>query len=213
MTVAVLFAHRKSAYKAIPGLDVWDEDRDARLWPGGSSLIAHPPCRGWGYFHRFAKPEPHELALSPFAVEKVREQGGVIEHPVGSRLWKVEALELPPVGKEDRWGGITIRVNQVDWGHPANKATLLYIAGLSAAGLPPMPPRGTPTHVIESNRANRRANLPHLPYLPKSQREHTPPAFAAWLIEVARRCSPPGPPRPVVRDMVTCQPDLFACQT
>jgi hypothetical protein len=48
MTVAVLFARSDSHYKALPGVDVWDSERDARKWLGGSPVVAHPPCRAWG---------------------------------------------------------------------------------------------------------------------------------------------------------------------
>jgi hypothetical protein len=34
--VAVLFARADSVYKALDGCDVWDIERDARRWPGGS---------------------------------------------------------------------------------------------------------------------------------------------------------------------------------
>ena len=33
-TVAVLFARADSTYKTLPGTDVWDIERNARLWPG-----------------------------------------------------------------------------------------------------------------------------------------------------------------------------------
>lgn len=46
--VAVLFARADSHYKAIDGCDVWDIERDARKWPGGAPVVAHPPCRAWG---------------------------------------------------------------------------------------------------------------------------------------------------------------------
>jgi len=55
MTVAVLFARADSHYKALPGVDVWDEARDARKWPGGAPLVAHPPCRLWAKLRQFAK--------------------------------------------------------------------------------------------------------------------------------------------------------------
>jgi hypothetical protein len=46
--VAVLFARSDSIYKEFQGVDVWDKERDARNWPGGCPVIAHPPCRTWG---------------------------------------------------------------------------------------------------------------------------------------------------------------------
>ena len=51
--IAVLCARHDSPYKAIPTCDVYDEARDARTFPGGVPVIAHPPCRGFGNF-RFA---------------------------------------------------------------------------------------------------------------------------------------------------------------
>ena len=43
--VAVLFARADSIYKTLPGCDVYDIKRDARTWPGGCPVVAHPPCR------------------------------------------------------------------------------------------------------------------------------------------------------------------------
>src|SRR5579872_1544871 len=128
MTVAVLFAHRKSVYKTLPGLDVFDEDRDARTYAGSWPVVAHPPCRGWGRFRKFAKPAEHELQLAIDAVATARRLGGVIEHPAHSRLWQVLGL---PIGREtDDFGGFTIHVDQCWWSHPARKGTFLYVVGL-----------------------------------------------------------------------------------
>ena len=46
--VAALFVRADSIYKLMPGVDAWDIERDARAWPGGSPVVAHPPCRAWG---------------------------------------------------------------------------------------------------------------------------------------------------------------------
>lgn len=48
ITVAALFVRADSVYKTMPGVDAWDEARDARGWPGGCAVVAHPPCRLWG---------------------------------------------------------------------------------------------------------------------------------------------------------------------
>lgn len=74
--VSVLFARGDSNYKTLPGCDVWDEERDAMTWPGGSAVVAHPPCRAWGRMRTFAKPRPGEKDLARFAVAQVREWGG-----------------------------------------------------------------------------------------------------------------------------------------
>ena len=50
--------------------------------------------------------------------------------------------------------------------------------------LPPMPSRGEPTGVIKPQRGVPRG----LKIVTKAEREHTPPALALWLVELARRC-------------------------
>lgn len=97
-TVTVLFARRDSIYKTLPDCDVWDADRDARLWPGGTPVVAHPPCRLWGRLRHFARKTKGERQLAIMAVRRVRQWGGVLEHPAGSRLWA--KASLPPLGKQ-----------------------------------------------------------------------------------------------------------------
>ena len=58
MTVAVLFVRSDSVYKQMADVDCYDIDRDARTWPGGCPVVAHPPCRAWGLLRQFAKPRP-----------------------------------------------------------------------------------------------------------------------------------------------------------
>lgn len=182
--MAILFARRDSNYKAIPGVDVWDADRDARNWPGGLPVVAHPPCRAWGRLRKFANPRRGERALAILAVRAVRKNGGVLEHPAGSLLWKRAGLPAP--GQRDRFGGWTIGVNQHWWGHRAEKATWLYVCGIEPREIPTMPIRlDEPTHVIQS-----RKRSDYRPHVSKAEREHTPPELAAWLVELAGRCRP-----------------------
>lgn len=184
-TVAVLFARADSNYKQIPGCDVWDAERNALNWPGGAPVIAHPPCRAWGRLRQFAKPRPDEKALALWAVEQVRRFGGVLEHPEGSTLW--EAAGLPPVGKKDEFGGWTLGIHQHEFGHRAEKATLLYVVGCLPACLPAMPLRlDEATHCIRPTKS-----YPRKPSVTKAEREHTPPALAEWLVELARRTRQP----------------------
>lgn len=183
MDVAVLFARADSVYKSIPGCDVWDIDRNARMWPGGSPIVAHPPCRAWGRLRHFAKPRSDEKGLALWAVKQIRAFGGVLEHPVASTLW--EAAGLPSPGDRDEFGGWTLPVYQHWWGHRAEKATILYIVGCDPKDIPQMPYRiDEPTHVVQSR---KRVNC--RPHISKAEREHTPHAFAIWLCELARRCA------------------------
>jgi hypothetical protein len=183
--VAALFVRADSVYKTMPGVDAWDEARDARLWPGGAPVVAHPPCRLWAKLRQFAKAADPvaERQLAIDAVGRVREFGGVIEHPAESTLWA--ACGLPTPGRApDRFGGWTAEIRQCDWGHKAEKLTWLYIVGCHPDALPALPERSEPTGVIKPQRGVPRD---HRKIVTKAEREHTPPALAEWLIELARR--------------------------
>lgn len=182
-TVAALFVRADSYYKTMPGVDAWDEARDARNWPGGCPVVAHPPCRGWGRLRRFSHATESEKELAIDAVAYVRRNGGVLEHPEESTLWV--SCRLPRPGQSpDIYGGWTLQLEQFHFGHRAEKSTWLYVVGIEPDGLPPLPCRaGRPTHCIRPTRA-----YPRLPSVTKREREQTPPAFAEWLISLARRC-------------------------
>jgi hypothetical protein len=182
--VAVLFARSDSIYKTLPDCDVWDIERDARRWPGGCPVVAHPPCRAWGRLRTFAKPREGERELALWAVEQVRQWGGVLEHPASSLLWP--EAKLPKSGERDSFGGWSLWISQWWFGHRADKPTLLYIVGCEPDEVPPIPFKiGEPTHVIQSR---KREN--YRPHVSKAEREHTPQALAEWLCEVARRGKP-----------------------
>jgi hypothetical protein len=188
--VAVLFAREDSVYKALPGCDVWDIERDARRWPGGAPVVAHPPCRAWGRLRHWAKPRRGERALALFSIRQVRQWGGVLEHPAGSLLWRRAGLPRPLDGA-DAYGGWTLAVAQKDWGHRAHKSTWLYIVGVAPRGVPPVPltlHRATHTVGLWSGRDRSTCR----PELPKGEREATPPVFAAWLLELARSSRAPA---------------------
>lgn len=195
MSVAVLFARRDSNYKKLAGIHVYDEDLDARTFGGGRRVVAHPPCRAWGRLRHFAKPLAHEKDLARYAVAMVRQCGGVLEHPESSVLWDDQGLPKPQRGR-DAFGGWTLPVEQWWWGHRAQKKTWLYIVGCEPADVPTMPLRlGKSDCVIrlDTRRADgsyvRKGDPDYKPRLDDAEREHTPPAFAAWLVELASRCT------------------------
>ena len=185
--VTVLFAHRHTHYRELPGVEVYDQARDARTWPGGTAVIAHPPCAQWGRLRQLATTNPEEKALGPFAVDQVRTWGGVLEHPAGSTLWS--ACEMPQPGQSDKYGGWTLDIDQVVFGHPAQKRTWLYICGCRPGAIPAVPAPGKqPTRCVTSSRNS----FYRLPELSKRGRELTPPDLCAWLVAVARLCSAPA---------------------
>lgn len=181
-SVSVLFCRHDSIYKALD-CDVWDMERDARLFSGSNPVVTHPPCRAWGSLRRWAKPRRGERLLARLSLEWVRRNGGVLEHPARSVLWDVESL---PLGRErDAFGGYTIVVDQNWWGHRARKRTRLYICGVSAKALPAMPlSLKSPTHTVGLYSGRDKATC--LPGLPKSEMEKTPILFAEWLVDIAR---------------------------
>jgi hypothetical protein len=185
MSVAVLFARADSIYKTLTGCDVWDAERDARRWPGGAPVVAHPPCRAWGRLQHFARPREDERALGPWAVDRVREWGGVLEHPAFSHLWLYCALPAP--GERDGFGGFTLPITQSWWGHRADKATWLYVVGCGPRDIPDLPPIAPRAAYAVQTRLSE--GMPGWrPHIRKAEREHTPAALAAWLVDLATRC-------------------------
>lgn len=168
--VAALFV-RKTNHYAEHGVDCYDADRDALTWPGGCPGIFHPPCRSWGNYAHVAKPRSGERELANWSMRKVRENGGVLEHPFGSKLWR-EAGCLG-FGMRDQYGGVLVPVLQSWWGHRAPKKSALYIVG----PLPVIPyVEDAPTFTT-------------IERMGRPERERTPVALAAWLIGVARACA------------------------
>lgn len=191
--VAVLFARSDSNYKHLGACDVYDAERDARTYAGSLPVVAHPPCRAWGRFRALAKPRHDERYLAIFAVHNVRTFGGVLEHPVASKLWEVAGLPQP--GRRDQWGGFTLPILQSAFGHRADKPTLLYIVGVEPGEVPSIPLKlGKSTHVIAQMRTRkdgtrlRKGDAGWRPEVSKAEREHTPVDLAVWLVELARKC-------------------------
>jgi hypothetical protein len=185
--VAVLFVTKDSVYKSMPGCDCYDADRDAVTYAGYHPVVCHPPCRLWGKLSYFSTAPMCEKNLAVWAVAKVRECGGVLEHPAYSKLWNGGRLPIPE-GLPDEYGGYTVQVDQFDFGHKAEKRTWLYICGCRRNELPEIPHLdGSPSHVIASS--TQKAKRQGLKHVNKKDRMATPPQFAHFLVEIARRCA------------------------
>lgn len=187
-TVAVLFARRDSIYKTIPGCDVWDEDRNALLWTGGCPVVSHPPCRLWGGLRHMSTAPVEEKELALWAVDQVQKWGGCLEHPARSTLWPAKGLPRP--GEHDEFGGFTISIPQFWFGHKANKSTWVYVFGCDPKNVPTIPFVLGESPESIGGRHNLRFGMPgYKKDINKPEREHTPIAFAEWLVELARRCT------------------------
>jgi hypothetical protein len=175
--ISVLFAARDSVYKTIDGLDVWDEERNALLWPGGNPGIFHPPCRLWSAFlHQFSTAPQSEKKLAFWSVEQIRRWGGVLEHPAFSNLW--DAAHLPSPGQRDSYG-FTISIDQFWFGHQCRKRTWIYCCGIARSAVPAPPIRLVGQYPVALHTKQR------VPKRDKYSRSATPFAFAQWLVETA----------------------------
>lgn len=112
--VACLWVMERSIYHELPGCDCWPKSRNARLYDGPGPIIAHPPCGPWGKYRAVSRESTLDGEL---AMEMVHRFGGVVEQPLGSRLFDVHGR-----------GGWE-RVSQGDYGHAADKQTILYFYG------------------------------------------------------------------------------------
>jgi hypothetical protein len=134
-----------------------------------------------------------EKELARWAIDQVRAYGGVLEHPAQSRLWRDMGLPLPGTLADGK-GGFTLSVKQCRWGHRATKPTWLYACGCSPEDVPPIPegPDEGTHNIAQDRRAGVASVNIGKPRLPTREREATPPAFAAWLVELARKCQKRG---------------------
>ena len=112
-----------------------------------------------------------EKDLAFFALDCVRSNGGILEHPFGSQFWK--AAKLPRAGFSDSFG-FTVYLQQLAFGHRAVKPTWLYVSGCSPNDVF-IPPVLLPPTMPVSNMNVR-------------EREKTPVLFAHWLVDLARTC-------------------------
>lgn len=143
--IAALFVAKDGCYFNLSGIDPWDMERDARHYAGPYPVVAHPPCQRWGRFWHGSTRKPHQFKLGDdngcfaSALASVRQWGGVLEHPEGSRAWRHFGLAPPP--RSGGWvvaddvGGWTCCVEQGHYGHFARKATWLYANGVELPDL------------------------------------------------------------------------------
>jgi hypothetical protein len=182
--IAALYIDPRGPYPRMPDVECWDEARDARTYPGPWPVVAHPPCGPWGVLRHFSKETTADCAL--LAIESVRRFGGVLEHPVASRLF--EHVRAPRPGElPDAFGGYTVDVEQVSWGHACRKPTRLYFVGVPRALVySTLRCGGEPTHQIWGSRASGHRHRTDLRAASAAMRRRTPPEFARWLVELAR---------------------------
>ena len=171
--VAILCARKGSIYHSVSGADVYCKRRPAAEYVGCCPVVAHPPCRRWGRLRQFTKSAgaESERYLARWCVDQVRHYGGVLEHPAYSTLWADCGLPYPGQKSPE---GCTIAVPQYWFGHRARKATWFFVSRLQLSDIPLMPYRleGMDKVGVCDGMAT-------------AEREHTPPALANWLVDLA----------------------------
>ncbi|HKV07928.1 MAG TPA: hypothetical protein VJ725_07325 [Thermoanaerobaculia bacterium] len=202
--IAALYVLPDGPYAGREDVDLWPEDRDARLYAGPWPVVAHPPCERWGRYwnggpsSRVRKELGADGGCFEAALQAVRTWGGVLEHPEGSHAWRRHGLVLPP--RRGGWiaadilGGWTCCVEQGHYGHAARKATWLYAWGIPGTTLPELAwgPFDSPSASCDGGKAKflasgRRASRTGIVQcLSKRKRTLTPPGFADLLLGIAR---------------------------
>lgn len=203
MSIAALYVETDGAYFGQPGVDPWDEPRDARKYRGPSPVVAHPPCQRWGRYWHGAPNKPNQYRLGEdggcfaAALTAVRNYGGVIEHPKDSHAWDYFGLTKPPTKggwvPADRFGGWTCCVWQGHYGHFSGKATWLYAVVPDPSQLPDLKwgksDSGPTPEMIERYgyaKARRVGRMALIGGRDKTRiRNATPPEFAAVLRNIA----------------------------
>jgi len=166
--VAILCAATKSVYHEMDGLDVYDITRDARTFPGGMPIVAHPPCRGWSQYaaNMGHVPIPEERELGLWCCEQLRGCGGVLEQPQGSTLFEAAGFHDDP-------DVYCTFVQQSWWGYPIRKGTWLAFVGIDPKLIEvPLRLGVLPTRAFWDSK--------------RSLRSATTRGFAEWLVALAR---------------------------
>jgi hypothetical protein len=195
-TVAALYVADGGCYCDLPGVEPWDEAKDARTYAGPWPVVAHPPCQRWGAmasvnYARWGGEHNrpgNDGGCFAAVLAAVRKWGGVLEHPAKSRAWAYYDLPNPPSHGWIRTfcGGWVCEVWQSAYGHRAAKATWLYAVGLDPPQLNWLRLPGTHQIGFHDQRGPDR----NKPTLSRREASATPLAFRDLLISIARAAHP-----------------------
>jgi hypothetical protein len=142
--IAALYVTAGGCYDNLPGVDPWDESRDARTYTGPHPVIAHPPCQRWGRFWHGSTRKPHQYRLGEdegcfeAALWSLISWGGVLEHPADSKAWDAFGLGKPPRSGgwvRGQYGTWSAYVEQGHYGHFSRKPTWLLASGVDLPDL------------------------------------------------------------------------------
>ncbi len=186
--VAALYVDPAGAYANLDGVEMWDEQRDARLYSGPWPVVAHPPCSRWCQLasvneKRYGHKVGDDGGCFAAALAAVRQFGGVLEHPAFTVAWKTFALQRPRRGLWLQDGAAYVtEISQAAYGHRARKRTWLYYVG-------PEPPALDWRDVVGEGVIGGGINSGECmgrPKVGKREASATPSAFRDSLLSLAR---------------------------
>lgn len=159
--VTILCVMPGSNYFALPDhLDLYTKERDAYTFEGSNLVIAHPPCSQWSRISNLkrVRRDEREKQLAFFCLEKVKQNGGILEQPAHSKFFKAAGI-VP-----------TIEIDQSYFGFPCRKPTWLYFSGCKPVAHP----------------LNFDAITKSVESMDKRLRSKQPLDFCKWLIECVK---------------------------
>jgi hypothetical protein len=180
--IPVLYCQVNSNYKKYNSCDIYDYKRDALTFKGNMPVICHPPCRLFSRLRAFSTAPACEVLHGFRSISLVRKNGGIVENPISSTLWKI--MKVGSIQNPDEYGGYLIKIHLSDFGFQAQKATGLYIVGIPFKDLPALPLSfNAITHTVSTH---KKSNLPELP---KKERSTTPDQLIKWFIQIISEIS------------------------
>lgn len=185
--IAALFVSRRGPYWDRPGVDAWDEKRDARKYDGSHPVVAHPPCGRWCQMAklveaRYGYKAGEDGGCFESALANVLRCGGVLEHPAFTKAWERYGLVAPQGHFWQRtvMGYWVCQVSQCAYGCRARKLTwLLYSGDVPPAELD----WSTPEHTGRVGGCENRGL--GAPRIYSAEASRTPEPFAQELIDLA----------------------------
>jgi hypothetical protein len=191
--VAALYVSSRGPYVGLPGVEIWDEARDARTYAGPYPVVAHPPCSRWcrlaGLVEaRWGHRKGDDGGCFEAALLAVRTWGGVLEHPAYSDAFEAFGLPAPHPGAWQRTlcGGWVAHVEQGRYGHPAKKATWLYAYGVELPSLDWRTMADRESQALVSWCGNHTSKFEKRRRVGKAVASATPERFRDLLLSIAR---------------------------
>jgi hypothetical protein len=194
-TIAALFVYNdpQGPYWGQPGVELWGEAEDARLYNGPHPVVCHSPCSRWCQLaaineKRWGAMRGDDGGCFEHALSCVRRFGGVLEHPALSLAWP--RFDLPRPSRSGGWqrgmcGGWSCHVEQGRYGHPARKATWLYAYGVELPELRWGEAKDCEA-IVSWCGNNNSAGMEGKRRIGKREASVTPPEFLDVLVAMAR---------------------------